>query len=125
MRIYFAHPISEYGTAFEEAVLTALKSDWLEVENPNAPHHQEGYRQHGMAYFEGVIAGCDALAYLRFSDGTIGAGVGKEIAFAADAGKPIYEVDTNLGEIVIAASAPYPGPVLSVEHTRLKLGRVA
>lgn len=123
MKIYFAHSVSEYGTEFEAAVVKALKSDWLEVENPNAPHHQEGYRQHGMAYFEGVIAQCDALAYLRFPDGAIGAGVAKEIASAANDGRPVFEVRVHEGAIHICASAPKPGPVLTVEQTRLKLGR--
>lgn len=125
MKIYFAHPVSEYGTPFQAAVLKELASSWHQVESPDAPHHQEGYRQHGMAYFEGVIAGCDALAYLRFPDGTIGAGVAKEIASAAGDGKPIFEVRLHQGAIHITASAPKPGPVLTVEQTRLKLGRLA
>lgn len=123
MRIYFAHPVSEYGTPFQAAVLKELASSWHEVESPDAPHHQEGYRVGGMAYFEGVIAGCDALAYLRFPDGTIGAGVAKEIAAAAGSGKPIFEVHTAGGAIHVSASCPKPGPVLTVDQTRLKLGR--
>jgi len=125
MKIYFAHPISEYGTEFQASVIKELASSWHEVESPDAPRHQEGYRQHGMAYFEGLVAGCDALAFLRFPDGTIGAGVAKEIAAAAKAGKPIFEVDTHQGRIYVSAAAPNPQPVLSVEHTRLKLGRLA
>src|SRR5690606_11353674 len=91
-KVYFAHPVSDYGTALQAAVLKELASSWHEVENPDSPQHQEGYRQHGMAYFEAIAATCDALAYLRFRDGTIGAGVAKEIAAAARAGRPIFEV---------------------------------
>lgn len=122
MKIYFAHPVSEYGTPLQAAAIKELASGWHEVENPDAPHHQEGYRQYGMAHFERVVSGCDALAYLRFPDGAISAGVAKEIATAANAGKPIYEVRVHGGRVHVCASAPKPGPVLTVEQTRLRLG---
>lgn len=66
MRIYFAHPITDYGKEREGNVLTWLEADGWEVENPNLPHHQTGYAGEGMVYFEKLAAGCDALAFTRF-----------------------------------------------------------
>lgn len=120
MRIYFAHPITDYGTEREGMALTWLEADGWEVENPNQPHHQAGYDQGGMEYFQRIASECDALVFTRFPDGSIGAGVGKEIEAASAAGRPIYEWFD--GEIYSAYGMPTP--VLSVERTRATIKRL-
>jgi hypothetical protein len=114
MRIYFAHPVTDYGTNREGNVLTWLEADGWEVENPNQPHHQDGYARDGMVYFESLASSCDALVFTRFPDGSIGAGVGKEIDAAHGSGIPIYEWFG--GELY--SMYCMPTPVLSVEDTR-------
>lgn len=120
MKIYFAHPVTDYGTDREEKAVAAIKGEGWDVENPNQPHHQVGYDAGGMPYFERLAADCDALVFMRFPDGGIGAGVGKEIDAAQGAGHPIYELfDGDLHSVY-----GMPTPVLSVEQTRATIKRL-
>lgn len=127
MRIYFAHPVTDYGTEREANAVAVLESYWkesrgqrLEIENPNQPHHQAGYVAGGMDYFKGVVDACWSLAFMRFPNGAIGAGVGREIRWAIINGKMIYEIFD--GRIYQARSMPTP--VLSVEDTRALIAKI-
>lgn len=115
-RIYFAHPVSDYGGPRQAAALAMLEAAGYTVENPDQPHHQVGYKLGGMDYFMRVVDGCAALAFMRFPDGTIGAGVGKEILAAQMAGIPVYDISG--GSLVPDET---PRPVLSIEATRATL----
>mgnify|MGYP000262358496 CR=1 FL=1 len=47
-KIYFAHPVNLYGEPLEDAVEEFVAEVLCEgnrslIENPNQPHHQEGY----------------------------------------------------------------------------------
>lgn len=119
MKIYFAHPITDYGKQREGNVLTWLEADGWEVENPNQPHHQVGYDQGGMEYFQRLASECDALVFTRFPDGSIGAGVGKEIDAAQASGRPVYEWFD--GEMY--STYGLPTPVLSVPQTRARIAQ--
>lgn len=101
-KIYFGHPINFYNTSDEEKLVKAIEERFLmmEVENPNQPHHQEGYerwkqrRSCGMDYyFQEVLPKMAAGVFLSFADGMFGAGVWSEAIAIASAGKPIYEID--------------------------------
>jgi len=83
------------------------------VENLDQPHHQTGYKLGGMDYFMRVVEMCSALAFMRFPNGAIGAGVAKEILAAQLVGIPIYDVSSS--ELVPNDA---PRPILSVEETR-------
>lgn len=117
MRVYFAHPVSDYGTPRETAAAAVMEAVGWSVENPNQPHHQRGYDAGGMGYFEQIARACDGLAFMRFPNGAIGAGVGKEVGAALDASKPVYELFD--GEVHLVTGMPTP--VLSVAATRALL----
>ncbi|MGH8462585.1 MAG: hypothetical protein ACRER5_00480 [Pseudomonas sp.] len=124
MRIYLAHPITDYGTARQSQAIAALKSHFadlgrpLEIENPDQPHHQSGYASGGMDYFRGVVESCHGVAFMRFPDGSIGAGVGKEIRWGYLNSSRMYEV---FGGKVYPLTGDMPTPILSVEDTRATL----
>ena len=118
-RIYLAHPVTDYGGQRQATAVAILEAAGYEVEIPDQPHHQTGYRLGGMDYFMRVVEGCNALAFLRFHDGSIGAGVGKEILAAQMAGIPVYDI--GYGELTPDSN---PTPVLSVDDTRAKLASI-
>lgn len=119
MKIYFAHPVTDYGGPRQAAAIVMLERSGYVVENPDQPNHQAGYKLGGMDYFMRIVEGCDALAYLRFPDGSIGAGVGKEILAAQLAGIPVYDI--GYGELTPDDD---PAPVLSVDETRALLAEL-
>jgi hypothetical protein len=113
MKCYLAHPITEYGTARQLSAIKTIESFGWTVENPDQPHHDAAYKEQGMAYFTRLVDECDALAFLRFSPGEIGAGVGKEIAAALARDWPVFEIIG--GTLAPVDALP---EILSVEATR-------
>jgi hypothetical protein len=127
-KVYFAHPITDYGTERQAVALRALRKELDDIcqphtiiENPDQPHHQKGYAAHGMDYFRGVVDECWSLAFMRFPDGSIGAGVAREIQWASADGKTIWEVFG--GKVYRPVYWPIT-PVLSVEDTRAVIGSI-
>lgn len=98
--VYYAHPISLYNTAQEKRDLEVLAALGLRVLNPNSQECDEGYRAakaaspvgDGMGYFKDLVEGCSFLAFRAFHDGTIPAGVLKEIRMAQAKGIPVIEL---------------------------------
>ncbi|WP_165359714.1 hypothetical protein [Lichenibacterium minor] len=127
--IYFAHPVSDYGTVHEAACLAAIEAAFsppdveVRIYNPNSPEGSRGYRDGGMRYFEGIIGTCSALVYRPFGDGMIGAGVACEIACAIGLGIPVHElVETTRGRLVLVpVVALNASRALDVEQTRARL----
>lgn len=127
MKLYFAHPITDYGTERQARAMADLRRFWaeerprqpLEIENPDQPHHQAGYAEEGMAYFKKVVEACDMLAFMRFPDGAIGAGVGNEIRWALLGCYAVYELFDGW----IYQVQNMPTPILTVEQTRAKIAQ--
>jgi hypothetical protein len=95
---YFAHPVSDYGTGFETRVMRALTHFGLSIENPNQPHHQEGYLAQGMDYFlEYVMPACVGCVFVPFKGGLIGSGVAMEIEHFLERGKQVLELAADHG----------------------------
>lgn len=90
--IYYAHPVTDYGTEQEARDIATLEALGFEVANPNAPENEEAYKKDGMNHFLRMVDDCDALAFRTFRGGSIGAGVAKEIFRAMKAGKPVIEM---------------------------------
>jgi hypothetical protein len=112
-KCYLAHPVTDFGRTVRQLLaIAAIRERGWTVENPDTPEHTEAYRQMGMAHFAFVIQDCQALAFLRFPNKAIGAGVGKEIAMALHIGIPVYDVET------MERFYAMPAGVLSVEATR-------
>ncbi len=126
-KIYFGHPIDIYNTEKEKDLIEDIKKGFPEyvVENPNQPHHAEGYKiwkektGYGMDYFfKEVLPKMEAGIFLPFEDGKWGAGVYGEAEFLYERGKPIYEIDLEgrIKEMDLDMSR-----VLSIEETRARV----
>lgn len=119
MKIYFAHPINTFGTIVEQYVEQMIMSLYPESDiiNPALDEHQEGYRQHGMEYFEPIVKACHRVVVLPFPDGSIGAGMAKEIQWALDSNIRCIYIKFDIEEIFSLIGYD----VMSVEQTRSKL----
>ena len=102
MRVYYAHSVSIYNTKREDRDLKLLQQLGFEVVNPNDPVHEDGYTSlkeqtgNGMPYFNQVIEDCQVLAFRAHPDGTIPAGVAKEIDVAIQANIPVIELPSSM-----------------------------
>lgn len=97
MVVYYAHSIALYNTKQEQRDVETLEALGFEVVNPNAPEHDVGYKREGMAYFQGIIRACDALAFRGNPDGSVNAGVILEIKYAQEHfGMPVFELPSGL-----------------------------
>lgn len=117
--IYFAHPTNTYRTALETAAIEALLCDGWDVLNPADACHQDGYNDLGMPYFLDLIGSCEALAYMPFTDGPLGAGVAREVLEATLLGKPVFKINPASGQL-IGLHTPFAG-VLTIAQTRERL----
>ncbi|GEM_PF-741523 len=107
-RLYFAHPVNIYNEpiekAFEEFLTHFLaRDDRSVIENPNQPHHQEGYNAYakrakesdtkhkGMNYFfDMVLPNCSGGVALPFLDGRMGLGVAGELKWYVEHNRPAW-----------------------------------
>lgn len=105
MRLYFAHPVNVYNQPLEQEIVKLIKQriHGVEVENPNQPHHQEGYKKwsarqkesdtkhKGMSYFyDEVLPACDGCIAMTFLDGRMGLGVAGEAKWFLERNKPVW-----------------------------------
>lgn len=99
MRVYFAHPISTYGTEVETKAIETIKRHFagyvgeIEVVNPGLPVHQEPCRLLHMEYFLAVVRKCEAIVGMPFSDGEYGSGVYDEMKEMGRAGGEVWSID--------------------------------
>ncbi|MBR9683662.1 hypothetical protein GOV03_03930 [Candidatus Woesearchaeota archaeon] len=127
LRIYFGHPVNTYNTEQETDLSAIIQQHFpeYEVENPNQPHHQEGYQRwkaekgNGMQYyFQEVLPEMAAGIFLAFEDGMLGAGVYGEAESLHQDGKPIYEIslEGKISELDLD-----PQRFLTIEETRARV----
>lgn len=107
MKVYHARPISLYGTLQDLRDGLTLRKLGFTVVDPASDEYQERYKSEGMDVFIKLVSTCDALAFRAFPDGTIGAGIMKEIHAAQIHGMEIIELPSILSR-----------RALSVEDTR-------
>jgi len=126
-QIYFGHPISVYNTPKESELIQAIQKQFpgWHIENPNQPHHSEGYQTwkknfgNGMSYYyQEVLPKMHAGVFLPFLDRMWGAGVFNEAEFLFNQDKPIYEIN-YLGEI--SPVTLDEAKKLSIEETRKRV----
>lgn len=141
MKIYYAHPMSWYGTDRETEDLKAIAHKFpnAEIENPAAYEDAvKTLKTQGadgkaiMDFFINRLLVCDAIAYRTFDDDYIGAGVALEVFTAAVWGKQIFRlldqisrfddlVPGLLGQLGLRAAF---GPrVLTIADTRDRIKR--
>lgn len=95
-KCYYAHPLSLYGSPQETADVAMLEGLGFEVINPNSEYHSQQYSIHGMQYFCDVVNACDMLAFRAFPDGSIPAGIAKEVSAARMGKKPVIELPNGI-----------------------------
>jgi hypothetical protein len=124
-KVYYAHCLGLYNTPQERRDIdTLLFFDFIVV-NPNCAEVQEKCDwikansvqpdpgAEVMEYFKKFALECDAIAFRALPDGSIPAGVAKEIAMFKAEDKPVIELPTAVLK-----------RTLSVESTREYLGEV-
>lgn len=134
-RLYYAHPVSLYGSDTEARIVASLTSRGFDVENPGSPQHQaavKSLRESGktsedvMAYFLDQCRRCHEVAFSPFPDGKIGAGVVQEVNSFLLTGRPASEISEREGGIVVLSRVTElePSRVLTVDETRARLNQL-
>jgi hypothetical protein len=140
-KIYFAHPISEYGSKNEARVVEALEKRGYDVINPNSAVHQAKVKElqaqfnteanpkaageHVMKYFVDVCDSCDAVAAMPFPNGMFGAGVVKEVNSFVKRTKDVFGISVQGENILIDKMRGVPeSRRLNVDDTRAMLAKL-
>ena len=112
MKAYYAHCQANYNTPQEARDLFLLNALGFEVRNPNSPSVQaeiEHLKAAGvddkMELFRPIVDACDWLVFRALPDGSIPAGVAKEIGWARLAGKPVLELPTAVSRRTLSVDA--------------------
>ena len=99
---YYAHSLHLYGTQQEARDIKLIEALGFKVVNPNEKKHSDAYmalpEDSRMNYFVELVRSCDACAFRAYPDGSIGAGVHKEIMAADDPDMPmpVFELPWGL-----------------------------
>ena len=120
--IYFANPVNTYNKPIEQKILALLKVNFTPatIINPNSAEHHVQYKKQGMSYFEDLVSKSNILVALPFSDGSVGAGIGREMHYALTRGLDTYYLEpTTFTFRKVAAISELR--ILSVESTRERL----
>lgn len=117
MKVYYSHCMAIYDTPQEKRDVKDLKLMGFEVFNPNSSKCDEvvsKIRRHAchfydpgekiMDFFMNEVKKCDVLAFRSLPDGSIPAGVHKEIAIAEETGKPIIELPSLIKRQILTVS---------------------
>ena len=112
MKIYYARPISIFGTEEEKRQKEMITKAGFELHDPNKKELIERYKKEGMKVFLEEVDKCEGLIFSSFVDGKIGAGVKAEIDRALENNKPVFEIPNLIGR------------TLSVEDTRSYLMKI-
>ena len=111
MRAYYAHCMKIYGSQIEHDDVELIGKLGFHAVNPNSQEHIDAIRNMSsgsekMDYFCDVVQSCNVLFFRALPDGSIPAGVAKEIKCAQERSIPVFEI-------------PYFNrKVLTVEETR-------
>lgn len=133
-RLYFAQPVSAFNSQTVERLLPVIEKhfpNW-HIENPNQPHHQEGYKYwkektgNGMNYyFKEVLPKMSGGIILPFPDGSWSAGAFGEALRLEELGHPIWKITADGIIIKTNTNSMYlwDNGILSVNQTR-KLNKI-
>lgn len=107
-KIYYAHPISTYGSIIETKDIETLSNLGLSVLNPNNAEIQEEYQEikkkdgeNPMNLFKNLINQCDCFCFRGLPDSSIPSGIAFELEYAKELGLPIIELPCSLYKRVI------------------------
>lgn len=103
--VYYAHCMAIYGTVQEDRDVLTLEQLGFDVVNPNTRATDKQCRLVKEArgskavmdeIFQPMVKGCSALAFRALPDGSIPAGVAKEIEWAIELGLPVFELPSGI-----------------------------
>jgi hypothetical protein len=115
--IYFAHPISLYGTDVEERAIATLEAQGFDVVNPSDRDRQEACGS-DMTKWAALAASCDRVAAMPFPSGAFGAGVVKEVEAVLAQGKKAFQLNQDGSQVAPILDWPGERRLLSVDETR-------
>lgn len=99
IKAYYAHCMAIYGTIQEARDIELLERLGFAVLNPNCLETQVEVQRRKAAndpnymdYFRTLVEQCGALAFRALPDGSVPAGVAKEIVYAQAANIPVFEL---------------------------------
>lgn len=118
MRVFFSHPISTYCTDQEDAALETLQQAGYSVINPSDAPVQASCGP-DMTKWAALAASADALAFLPFPDGRIGAGVVMEVTSAQEAGRPLFALSPDGRAMRPVTDWPRGFDLVDMEETRV------
>lgn len=131
-KIYYARPISVYGTALDAKLLALIAQKWkgCKIINPATKKHERIVQRlkknnpdaNVMGYFTKLVKRCDEVVALPFPDGRWGKGVYTEAEAVLDlnAGKYVWVIDPATHDIRFVPVLD-PTLCLSVEETRARI----
>lgn len=148
MKIYYAHPMSWYGTKAEEDDIAAISREG-ECVNPNSDAFRkrvDNAKRTGFpvmdVFAQTIRDTVDVVCFRRFKDGKLGAGVAREVLEGVIWGLPVWEVfgstekkfsyaGVHINKQVMFDPAQYDWPmdglsfqdVLSVAETRDRIAK--
>ena len=105
MLVYYAHCLAIYNTPQETRDLKTIADLGFYVSNPNSRECDEGYKREGMDFFKRFAGECGAVVFRALPDGTIPAGIAKELQFFKEAGKPMFELPSCVERRVLTVAA--------------------
>lgn len=138
--VYYAHPMSWYGTEAEGRDIASLSKAFpsARIVNPNWLHKQFSGDEweimssaEKMAFFLVELGNLDVLAFRPFTQGGVGAGVAKEILEAYVLDKAVYIIkggyptkgDRLARDITVSRQLFFPAQVFSIAKTRRLIKR--
>lgn len=128
LKLYIPHAVNMYDTNLEEALLHFIGHSFSGsvIENPNQPHHQEGYnkwsvrqresdtKHKGMSYFfDEVLPGCNGCVTIPYLDGKMGLGVASETKWFIARKFPVWVVQFKKDQ--------FPGPIFIRKLTNTEI----
>jgi hypothetical protein len=101
---YYAHSMAIMNTAQEARDIDLIQRIGYLVINPFDDLYQAAYQKDGIDSLKLVVWSCDVLAFRSHLDMAIGAGVGKEIEWAAEKNIPIFELPSMMFSRIISVA---------------------
>jgi len=99
-KAYFAHPVSQYDSVEESSIVDGImKLGDVKVINPNADEHTAAYLNEGMSYFVRMCDDCDLCVFSTFPDGSVSAGVAKEVRSFFVRSAEVYFADISANKV--------------------------
>jgi hypothetical protein len=97
-KAYYSHAKVVAHTPQEKSDIETLESAGFKVDNPYHPKYSEWWETEGIEFGKALVQSNDVFVFRALPDGSIPAGVAKELGWAEEAGKPIIELPYALSQ---------------------------